>query len=70
MVKCPENWNKYKLNNIENLIKENPINKDFCIIGYYNITILTSIFQLLMIIFHILLLKKELQILILLLIKY
>ena len=37
--KCPENWNKYKLNNIENLIKENPINKGFCIVGYYNITI-------------------------------
>ena len=36
--KCPENWNKYKLNHIEHLIKENPINKGFCIIGYYNIT--------------------------------
>ena len=36
--KCPLNSYKYKLNHIQDLLKDNPLNDSYCIIGYYNKT--------------------------------
>ena len=36
--KCPLNSNKYKLNHIQDLLKNNPLKDSYCIVGYYNKT--------------------------------